>query len=43
MPAAQAAHTLRLDAGHAEEILRVREVGGELGQLGMQLCLDAQR
>lgn len=40
MPTTQSAHALGLDAGHAQEVLRVREVVGQLSKLGVQLCLN---
>lgn len=39
MPAAEPAHAFGLDAGHAEEVLGVGEVGGELAELRLQLGL----
>lgn len=40
MPATESAHALGLDTGHPEEVLRVGEVVGELGELLVQLRLD---
>ena len=40
MPAPQASHTLGLHAGHAQEIFRVRQVGRQLRQLGVELGLE---
>lgn len=44
MPATQAPHSLGLHARHAEEVFRVRQVVGQLRELGLQLGLtDAFR
>lgn len=43
MPTTQATHALCLDARHTEKILRVRQVGGELSELGVELSLDTKR
>lgn len=40
MPATEPTHALGLDAGHPKEILRVSEVGGQLRELRVQLCLQ---
>lgn len=40
MPATKSAHTLSLNAGHSEEVLRVGKVVRELSELLMQLRLE---
>ncbi len=39
MPASQAPHGLGLHARHAQQVLRVGQVGGQLGELSVQVCL----
>ena len=39
MEGTQAAHRLGLDAGHSQETLEIGEVGGELGELGVEVGL----
>lgn len=42
MPAAQTPHGLGLHARHAQEILRVRQVGGQLRELRVKMGLQDQ-
>lgn len=39
VPATKSSHAFRLDTGHPEKVLGVREVVGKLSELRMQLSL----
>lgn len=42
MPSGKPPHRLGLHARHAQQVLRVSQVGGELCELRVQMCLCAR-
>lgn len=42
MPATESSHGLGLHARHAQQVLRVGQVGGQLGQLRLELSLKPE-